>query len=82
MKVLNDFICPNGHEQERFVEHGLTVLECLDCGSISTKIRSVPKFILESASGSFPGATMKWAKDREKRLKKEERTVANHGDGE
>ena len=71
MKVLNDFICPHGHEEERFVDSGLTVVECGSCGSLATKIRPIPKFALETASGSFPGA---------KRLKKEERTIANHGE--
>tara|TARA_R110001632_G_scaffold84608_2_gene186487 strand:+ start:668 stop:910 length:243 start_codon:yes stop_codon:yes gene_type:complete len=80
MKVLNDFICPQGHEEERFVDSGLTVVECGSCGSLATKIRPIPKFALETASGSFPGATLKWAKDREKRLKKEERAIANHGE--
>jgi len=80
VKVLNDFKCPAGHEIELLVPKETSVVECKVCGLLSTKVRAVPQFMLESASGSFPGATLKWAKDREKRLKAEQREVARHGE--
>jgi hypothetical protein len=80
MRVLNDFVCKKGHKQERFVGNELTEVECKTCGLIATKVRAVPHFMLEGTSGSFPSAAAKWTKDREKRLKKEQRTIAEHGE--
>jgi len=49
---------------------------CPECGETSSKIISATKTVLDPISGSFPGATMKWARDREQKIKRE-RKVAN-----
>jgi|TARA_R100001530_G_scaffold135516_2_gene112914 hypothetical protein len=35
--------------------------------------------MLEVISGDFPGATMKWARDRQKKIKAERRETELHG---
>jgi hypothetical protein len=74
MKVF-DFKCKQGHIHEAFVrseeDH-----PCPECGEMSSKIISAPMTVLDPISGAFPGATMKWARDREQKIKRE-RKVAN-----
>lgn len=75
MKVF-DFLCSNGHKHECFVHNGEDQdRPCPTCGGNSSKIISAPMTVLDPISGSFPGATMKWAKDREQKIK-HERKVA------
>jgi anaerobic ribonucleoside-triphosphate reductase len=74
MKVF-DFQCKQGHIHEAFVRTAEDQI-CPDCGEASSKIISATKTVLDPISGSFPGATMKWARDREQKIK-HERKVAN-----
>jgi len=80
MKILDDFVCLEGHEEERFVEIGTALVECNYCGLIASKVRSVPRFHLEGTSGDFPSAADRWVKDRADRLKQEEKAIDRHGD--
>jgi hypothetical protein len=50
----------------------------IDCFpvTIGRRIISAPTVVLDPISGAFPGATMKWARDRQQKIKKE-RKVAN-----
>lgn len=76
MKVF-DYQCKEGHIHEAFVrndEHGDR--PCPTCGGNSSKIISATTTVLDPISGAFPGATMKWARDRQQKIK-QERKAAN-----
>jgi hypothetical protein len=77
MKVF-DFRCEEGHVKEAFVRTGEEdqIRPCAECGSNSSRIISAPTVVLDPISGAFPGATMKWARDRQQKIK-QERKVAN-----
>lgn len=65
-----DFKCVNNHIHEIWVDADEQPT-CPDCNEQTTKMLSPPTVSLDPISGSFPGATMKWAKDREKKIQKE-----------
>ena len=65
MYKVYDFRCPKGHTFEQFVRSGTEVSRC-DCCAIGTKMLSAPAFILNGASGDFPGKHMRWVKEHEK----------------
>lgn len=77
MRVF-DFKCSEGHINEAFVKTDEVdnIRPCPDCGGDSSRIISAPTVVLDPISGAFPGATMKWARDRQQKIKKE-RKVAN-----
>ena len=77
MKVF-DFQCEEGHIKEAFIRSGEEdqTRPCPVCGANSSRIISAPTVVLDPISGAFPGATMKWARDRQQKIKKE-RKVAN-----
>ena len=77
MKVF-DFRCEEGNVNEAFIRTGEEnqTRPCPECGSDSSRIISAPTVVLDPISGAFPGATMKWARDRQQKIKKE-RKVAN-----
>lgn len=76
MKVF-DFQCEQGHINEAFVRNDeLGDRPCPDCGGNSSRMIAAPRTVLDPISGAFPGATMKWARDREQKIK-QERKVAN-----
>lgn len=64
-----DFRCPNNHVTEQFVSGHPEEAECSECGEKARRIISGGNFTLDAISGDYPGATMKWAKDREKAAK-------------
>jgi len=61
-----DFVCPDGHRHERFVPSDMTVSLCPTCGAPATRAPSAPPFILDGASGHFPGKALKWEREHEK----------------
>jgi hypothetical protein len=65
-----DFRCDNNHITELWVDADQQPT-CPECDSPMTKLLSAPTVSLDPISGSFPGATMKWAKDRAKKVQKE-----------
>jgi|TARA_B100001059_G_C17760311_1_gene542434 hypothetical protein len=71
MLILFDFKCEDGHVDEHFVTSDTTEVTCKECGKIATRLVSAPRVSLEPFSGDFAGATMKWVRDREKKLQKE-----------
>lgn len=73
MLRIFDFMCTNGHVFEVFVTPETNQAHCSECGELAGKIISPVKCMLDPVSGSFPGATMKWARDREQKIKKERR---------
>ena len=73
MRVLNDFECPEGHRFERFIDSESKETRC-DCGLMATKVLSAPRVYLDPISGDFPGATMKWARQRQEQIKAERKS--------
>lgn len=71
MKVLNDFKCPSGHLEERYVEASTATVNCRQCGLPAERVFLTANFSLDPISGHFPSATRKWALDRENKAKKE-----------
>lgn len=70
MKVLRDFTCLSCNTTEEwFTEIGHHPA-CSGCGGPTTRVLSAPQIHLESISGDFPSATMKWTKDYEQRAAK------------
>ena len=61
-----DFVCPEGHRHEHFVSNTVDTLDCPTCGANSHRAPSSPPFILDGASGHFPGRAMKWEREHEK----------------
>lgn len=66
MKVLNDFVCRNGHTHEEFLPMGQKESTCPVCGEVSLKALGAPAIKLEGWSGSFPGRAMKWEREHQK----------------
>jgi Zn ribbon nucleic-acid-binding protein len=73
MRVLNDYLCDHcGRMDEHFVENHIKTVECLDCGNVATKVRSVPNFQLPGNDpAGFPTAADKWVKKREQKMAQE-----------
>lgn len=79
MKLIFDFKCSNDHVTEGFVERDIHSIVCGHCGETANRIISPVQSVLNATSGDFPGATMKWAKNRERKIKQERKVVENHG---
>ena len=80
MRVLNDFTCEQcDSTDERFEDSAISQVICHTCGGTATKrIRPVTT-VLDPISGSFPGATAKWLKHRDQRMKQERKNLDSHG---
>ena len=72
-RIIIDFRCDNEHTTEKFVESGTTEIQCPECSLMARKIISPIRSLLDPLSGDFAGATMKWARNREKQIQKERR---------
>jgi hypothetical protein len=68
-----DFTCSEGHTNEYWVDHDVTTTQCSECEAVATRQISLPSFKLDPFSGDFYGASRKWEKDREQKLKQERR---------
>jgi hypothetical protein len=66
-----DYQCSNEHVNESFIDDSITEVPCKTCGNVAFRIISPVTTMLDVASGDFPGATMKWAKDRQRKLNQE-----------
>lgn len=71
MLRIFDFQCPNGHIFEQFIDSQLKQVPCTQCSEIADRMISPVRSVLDPISGSFPGATMKWARERAVKLEKE-----------
>jgi putative FmdB family regulatory protein len=77
MKVLDDYRCTEcGLEDEHLVRIGDTV-SCPSCGAQCDRMTSAMNFTLDSASGDFPSATMKWEREHVRQVRTAERKQAN-----
>lgn len=71
MALLFDFKCEQGHVHERMATHDTNELPCRECGKQAKKMISPVRSKLDPISGDFLGATVKWMKNREQKLKQE-----------
>lgn len=73
-----DFLCPNGHRVELFVEAGTEEAKC-DCGAVSVRQIATPRAVLDGCSGHFPTASDAWENRRKSHMRKESKNQENHG---
>lgn len=66
---LFDFLCEEGHSQERLVSDEVTKLPCEVCGKDSNRVISAPRINLEPFSGIYPQATARWERNRAEKMK-------------
>jgi hypothetical protein len=71
MFIMIDFRCDNGHTTEKLIDSKATEIECPECSLTANRIISPVRSLLDPLSGDFAGATMKWARDRERKIQKE-----------
>ena len=76
---LYDFECVKGHRHEALVDSETRTLPCPKCKRPAQRLIPAPRCMLEGISGDFPGAAMKWEKDRESHMKKERKNMERHG---
>lgn len=72
-----DFLCPDGHAQERFISVEAETVDCNVCGKTAFRQISTPRVKLEGITGDFPGAAMKWEKKHREQLAKEQKRNAS-----
>jgi hypothetical protein len=68
-----DFLCPNDHLSESFVNSITREINCPVCGQTALKQISTPRVSLEGTTGAFPGAAMQWERKRAEKLKSEQK---------
>jgi hypothetical protein len=74
MRLLYDFKCSDNHVTEGYVSSDITVHPCGVCANQAHRIISPVRSRLDPLSGDFPGATMKWATNRQKQIQHERKT--------
>lgn len=70
---IYEFECSEGHRTERFIDESERTTECAECGLPAGRVVSPVLSSLDHISGTFPGATMKWARYRQQKIKQERR---------
>ena len=71
-----DFKCPSGHIEEHTVrDSDVTKHICSMCGGIGIRQLCAPPFVLEGATGAFPGRAMKWERDHEQAAKRSDHNI-------
>ena len=77
MKVFNDFRCSQcGTVTEMYRPISVRVTDCPECTGPAKRIIRPIRTVLETDSGSFPGATLKWERDRKVKMRRELRDSA------
>ena len=66
-----EFICPDQHVTERFIDEEVRETDCSSCDKTASRMVSAVQCTLDPVSGDWPGATMKWAKNRQDQIKRE-----------
>jgi len=67
-----DFECSScGCIDELFVKSDKRITHCSQCSQQSHRLIAAPTCKLEPHSGDFAGATMKWARQRQKQIETE-----------
>jgi putative FmdB family regulatory protein len=68
------------------VEHFLKMAErenpppCVSCGATLKRIFTPPAVVLDGADPAFPGAAMKWEKDRARTMAREQKSLRESGE--
>ena len=68
-----DFLCPNDHLSESFVNSVTREINCPVCGQTALRQLSTPRVSLEGTTGAFPGAAMQWERKHAQKLKAEQK---------
>lgn len=68
-----DFLCPNDHLSESFVNSVTREINCPVCGQTALRQMSTPRVSLEGTTGAFPGAAMQWERKHAQKLKAEQK---------
>lgn len=68
---IYEFICPDGHVTDSYVDEKIREAVCSTCEGKATRIVSAVASSLDPLSGAFPDATMKWAKHRQQKIQQE-----------
>jgi hypothetical protein len=76
---IYDFKCAEGHVTEKFVDTSCQKIDCPVCGQPSIRLVSFARPMLDVISGDFPGATLRWARGRQEKIKAERRYAESHG---
>ncbi len=71
-----EFLCPDGHLSEVFVDSFVRQHPCKECGKDAERIVSSGHVRLEGITGAFPGAADKWVRLRADKLKHERKQSA------
>lgn len=79
MRRLFDFKCTDGHVTEQFIDDKTHKSTCDQCDKPASRIISPVRSMLDPLSGAFPKATDKWTRNREQRMKIENKAMDNHG---
>jgi|TARA_R110000822_G_scaffold43512_2_gene117365 hypothetical protein len=72
--MLFDFKCGRDHVTEKLVKSDVKEITCPVCKNKALRQISAVRSKLDHISGDFPGATMKWARQREQQIKHERKT--------
>jgi hypothetical protein len=73
MKIINDFLCDEGHVTEALRDDSVRTISCPICGKDAVKAVSAPTIKLEGFSGAFPDAYDRWTRVRAEKLKQEQK---------
>ena len=76
MKILNDFLCDEGHVTEALRDDSEQSIVCPVCGNTAIKALAAPQIKLEGFSGAFPDAYDRWSRVRADKLKQEQKQNA------
>jgi hypothetical protein len=75
MKRIYDFRCPEGHVIEKYIDSDIQNVSCEICKQESARVVSCRGLLLDPISGDFPSATMRWARDRQVKIKAERKVA-------
>lgn len=66
-----EFLCPDGHFSEAFVDSSIRLHPCKECNKDAQRVVSTGTVKLEGITGAFPGAYDRWERVRAEKLKQE-----------
>jgi hypothetical protein len=70
-----DFECSEcGNIEEKYISSDTRTSLCSKCNQQSNRLLAMPRSKLDPHSGDFAGATIKWAKQRQKQIEIERKT--------
>ena len=73
--ILFEFMCKDGHLTEKLVSRETRQIDCPQCEEVATRVISAVRCSLDPTSGHFPGATDKWVRAREQKMKLERKVA-------